>query len=1162
MHKFRPVLLAVLVSQIFQCSGSSQESTPTTDCVASKVCEPKATSQEWENPSRGTVTVGTPKIWRFDHVFSTIDGMLRDVDAVTLQALAALDPNAPNQSAMDVLVQTFRIAGGFNSAIGASNALNLDQARSLSALQTQQTQDLAATLSQNNRNLAALQARQFQTYTTLQNQILARQTDLSAQLFALQDQRLKLPADDKAAATSLDAQITSIQAQLKALADSGGATLQGIKDLQSAQATTPTPPSAVPLLPAGTTGTNLILTPGAAPSSSMVNIGADDAKNLAALADTVGKALQSAQFSLPATKRMDNFITLLHERLSRELAVNIDDASVQRSLYLVQFDVGVFPFPKAKDQILRVAIDITKKGAKAYDLYPGQSAYNINRFFGRSTRTGIAGAFQFLSGLGLTAEYQRQRDQARGSLTQSVYIAGIGAGTGKFGWYFGPAPEDDTLTPGTRQVYALLSLPPPKSSQVAGRSKPPEQGFEDVDNIDALVSVTWIDRKHGKSIPGGAAKQDRVSMSLPIADAQPKSLKIERVAYKTVYTKDHFDPDKEKEDCGSAIPPEFASVEILTHDPLDPDLKLSVNGFLLPRLRDFKGRATAAVRSALGPTGAAFGLTEVDTLSCSHWIALSPRSILLRLSRARAKEEVFPQIRFLTDSSKDGDAATIGLVAAANELGTSAVGDEGTSSSRGLFINGQRIHLLAPLRAAAYPPLFSVIGNLDTPKSGDDAPQGAASVQAYWLPPSPRKKSVRAVALTLKPLLKGRPPLDESTYVTYVTASANGKPSLIHALSCQHNLDALICDVPYGDGRDLQPEFSLSVERPSRGGQDGFAATDIAIAEKPREDPVSINGLWKSLSATPQRRDFQISVKSENWSGGANLLADGERIDGLKNCTKNLCGEIVGTGPDRAVRLSLRGEWPTLAETLQKKIRIDFPVLKKQVDLPSLDDVAFPRTADATTTASGFVLRGVNFSTVQGVALRGATNSACANQLLLITAGLGDRIVTFNVIKELTPGTYAVAFWMGGDRCEKTSYIDALDAKGNPLFVEFRREEKKETPKTETPPSGACVDDCRKTGSCCGAPAVVQYFTQESPKRASAAHSVPQAPREQPIPPQPGGVTPHPAPPPSGGRVQQPTSPSGDLGGAVVPRIQSAPTDREEAGKKEVPKDLKLSPVQ
>jgi hypothetical protein len=58
----------------------------------------------------GRVTVGKPKIWKFDRIYSTLDGLLRDIDAVQLASLTALDASKTNQTTLDFLSSSFNVS--------------------------------------------------------------------------------------------------------------------------------------------------------------------------------------------------------------------------------------------------------------------------------------------------------------------------------------------------------------------------------------------------------------------------------------------------------------------------------------------------------------------------------------------------------------------------------------------------------------------------------------------------------------------------------------------------------------------------------------------------------------------------------------------------------------------------------------------------------------------------------------------------------------------------------------------------------------------------------------------------------------------------------------------------------------------------------------------
>src|SRR6202035_2828552 len=118
--------------------------------------------------------------------------------------------------------------------------------------------------------------------------------------------------------------------------------------------------------------------------------------------DNLSAALKAP--SLPATKRLDNFLTLLYERLAREVSVLQDDLtrSPENVAYLLQFDVGLYPSKKAKDHVARVEFNLACPGCKVYSLYPGQSSYNLANYSGASKRNTFWGNALTLIGLGVS----------------------------------------------------------------------------------------------------------------------------------------------------------------------------------------------------------------------------------------------------------------------------------------------------------------------------------------------------------------------------------------------------------------------------------------------------------------------------------------------------------------------------------------------------------------------------------------------------------------------------------------------------------------------------------------------------------------------------------------------------------------------------------------
>jgi hypothetical protein len=231
--------------------------------------------------------------------------------------------------------------------------------------------------------------------------------------------------------------------------------------------------------------------------------------------------------SLPANKQMETFIELLHERLAQQLSVIYDDYTRQgNDLYLVQFDVGVYPSKYSKGKVAKVQFDVStdgksctslSDGIKAYELYPSTAAYNITQFYGKSNHTGIRGAVSYLAGLGGTLEYQRQRDQLRASVNQSAYVSGFGAGTCSFGWYYAPNPFEDMVSPGLRTSYLLLLVP--KQADAGPTEK-----------ITMNPSTGWV----GQDDPSRGTVQPVAWESIDLPFSEPRGLQIAQIEYSPV----------------------------------------------------------------------------------------------------------------------------------------------------------------------------------------------------------------------------------------------------------------------------------------------------------------------------------------------------------------------------------------------------------------------------------------------------------------------------------------------------------------------------------------------------------------------------------------------------------------------------------------------------
>jgi hypothetical protein len=385
-----------------------------------------------------------------------LDGLLRDVEGVSLTDLTQLDPNAQNAAAIKFVQSALEVGVQYDQA-AALNAQNV-----LSTFRAQQGSQL----------------QQLNAYNSYLETLTAQRNSLATQLAAATNQVNALQAL-QATGTATPAQAAELlaaQASVQSLSSSLSTTNTLISGAGAPPALT-SPPTLV--------GTGVTAPASGSPMSSSLMGFSDVLNNLpAGVKNNLSTALGNP--TLPATKRLDNFITLLYERLAREVSVLQDDLmrDPENEAFLLQFDVGLYPSKRATDHVARVEFDLNCPGCKIYSLYPGMSAYNIANYTGSSKRTTLWGNVLTLLGFGLSASYRRQVDTLQGGLIQSVYTAGFQNGVldtardysredkgqypGKesaafagqsFGWYYGQAPTEKVVTPGIRTTFAMLTVP-------------------------------------------------------------------------------------------------------------------------------------------------------------------------------------------------------------------------------------------------------------------------------------------------------------------------------------------------------------------------------------------------------------------------------------------------------------------------------------------------------------------------------------------------------------------------------------------------------------------------------------------------------------------------------------------------------------------------------
>ena len=453
---------------------------PTPPALSVSTYSPNKEANEW-----GEITVAQPKIWQFERVSSLLDGLLRDVEGVSLNDLTQLNPNAQNAAAVKFVQSALEVGVQYDqaAAVNAQNALANYQAIHNSQLQ------------------------QLNAYNTYMNTLTAERDRVAAQYMAATNEVNALNA--LKAAGPLSADQTKELEEATNRQTSTQASLTSVNSLISGAGAAPTLTN-----PPTVTGTTVQQPASGSTMNSSLSSFADVLNNLPAGVKTnLSAALASPTY--PATKQLDNFITLLYERLAREVSVLQDDLTrdPENEAFLLQFDVGLYPSKKASDHVARVEFQLDCPGCKVYSLYPGQSAYNLANYSGASKRNSFWGNIATLFGLGLSASYRRQVDTLEGSLVQSVYTAGFLNGVAEqklepstntnssdasdkskkpnqtktlkvksdsqsFGWYYGPAPFEKLVSPGIRSTFALVTVPRNKIENFT-------DGFG---NIDACVS--------------------------------------------------------------------------------------------------------------------------------------------------------------------------------------------------------------------------------------------------------------------------------------------------------------------------------------------------------------------------------------------------------------------------------------------------------------------------------------------------------------------------------------------------------------------------------------------------------------------------------------------------------------------------------------------------
>ena len=100
---------------------------------------------------QGTITIGCPKLWVSDRIFTVLDGMLRDVDSINLKSLQGLDPNSITGADLLSIVNEFQANLKYDQGAAVGNAFKMQKANAV------RTADLEQFNARQKANAAILQ---------------------------------------------------------------------------------------------------------------------------------------------------------------------------------------------------------------------------------------------------------------------------------------------------------------------------------------------------------------------------------------------------------------------------------------------------------------------------------------------------------------------------------------------------------------------------------------------------------------------------------------------------------------------------------------------------------------------------------------------------------------------------------------------------------------------------------------------------------------------------------------------------------------------------------------------------------------------------------------------------------------------------------------------
>src|SRR5258708_3346393 len=68
------------------------------------------------------IQIGRPKLWLYDRLYPTLDGLLRDAEGISLNSLSNLDPNALNSRMVDFIRNVIQASVSADQTAGITNS--------------------------------------------------------------------------------------------------------------------------------------------------------------------------------------------------------------------------------------------------------------------------------------------------------------------------------------------------------------------------------------------------------------------------------------------------------------------------------------------------------------------------------------------------------------------------------------------------------------------------------------------------------------------------------------------------------------------------------------------------------------------------------------------------------------------------------------------------------------------------------------------------------------------------------------------------------------------------------------------------------------------------------------------------------------------------------